>query len=379
MKKSIAAILSLVIMSCGSEKQENSNLIHLFEIRDSLKSVLNATSVELKEVENQIAELDTSAAERKILVSTQLLEPEVFNHFIEVQGIVESDKNITINSEVNGVIKEIKISKGDVVSKGQILIILDSDVIQKNIDEIETAFDLANNIYERQEKLWKQNIGSEIQYLEAKNRKESLELKLKTLKAQKAMATVKAPFDGVVDEVFSKVGEMASPMMPLLRLINDNKMFTVADVSESHLKTVKNGTDANVKIPALDLVVKSKISRVGNFINPYNRTFRIQVDLENKERLLKPNLLSVISINVFHADSAVVLPSSSIQQDPAGQEYVFVVNKNPGNTTSKRMNVKTGLTTNNRTHILEGLTGKEEVIIEGARGLRENERIEISN
>jgi membrane fusion protein, multidrug efflux system len=378
MRTILAAVFSVLIIACGTGK-ENENLTALYHQRDSLKLILDNTTQKLKEVEESIAALDTTIAERLVLVSTQLLEPQKFDHYIEVQGVVESDKNITINSEINGVVRSIRVSKGDLVKKDQVLIVLDSDLIQKNIDEVETSYDLANNIFQRQEKLWKQNIGSEIQYLEAKNRKEALELKLKTLKAQKAMATVKAPFDGVVDEVFSKEGEMASPMMPLLRLINGYKMFTVADVSETHIKTVKAGTNAIVKVPALDLELDSKISRVGQYINPYNRTFRVQVDLDNKTQILKPNLLSVIYIKVFEADSAIVLPSSAIQQDPAGIEYVYIVDRKNPRPFAKRVDIKTGLTTNNKTHITEGLNGSEEVITEGARGLKENERIEISN
>jgi membrane fusion protein, multidrug efflux system len=380
MKKYILPLAACFLIACnGNENSEGNSTANLYRERDSLREVFSAVSDRLKEVETQLALLDTSAQGSRIPVSTILLEPEKFEHFVEVHGVVESEKNVTINAETNGIIKSLKVKKGQAVEKGQVLAFLESEIIQRNIDEVETAYNLAETVFQRQEKLWQQNIGSEMQYLEAKNRKESLEQRLKTLKAQRDLSVVKAPFHGVVDEIFMKEGEMAGPMAPLLRLINNDNYYMTADVPENYLSFIKSNTDAVVKIPSLNMVINSKISRVGQFINPNNRTFKIQINLDNKEMMLRPNLLTVAELKTFEKDSAAVVPSGAVQQDQKGNEYVFITVKNGNATVAKRVDVKTHLTTNNKTLITEGLKGTEEVIVEGARGLKDNDKIEIAN
>jgi membrane fusion protein, multidrug efflux system len=375
---SFALAITVLVTACNNH-EELKGLEQLAQQRDSLKTVYTSIGDKLKEIDAQIALLDTANQTKGVLVSTQQIGLEKFEHFVEMHGILESEKNVTINAETNGTIRSIRVSKGQKVEKGQVLLVLDSDIIQKNIDEIETAYELANTIFQRQEKLWKQNIGSEIQFLEAKNRKESMDQKLKTLKAQRDMSTVKAPFSGIVDDIYPKEGEMASPMSPLLRLINGDKFYMTADVPENYLSVIKNGTDVLVKIPSLNTEVWSKISRVGQYINPNNRTFKIQVNIENKDQMLRPNLLSVMMVKTFGADSAVTVPSAAVQQDVRGIEYVLVVNQNGSTKTAKRIDVKTGLSAKNKILISEGLTGKEEVIIEGGRGLNDNEKIHTIN
>jgi membrane fusion protein, multidrug efflux system len=378
MKKYILPLAAWMLIACnGNESPENTNLTDLIQQRDSLRTVFEDVSVKLKAVEEQLALMDTSAQSAGIPVTTVLLEPEKFQHFVEVHGVVESEKNATINAEANGIIKSINVKKGQTVEKGRVLVVLDNELIQKNIEEVETAYSLAENVFQRQEKLWKQNIGSEMQFLEAKNRKESLEQRLKTLKAQRDLSVVKAPFHGVVDEIFMKEGEMASPMAPLLRLINNDNYYMTADVPENYLSSIKTDTDANVKIPSLNLNFKSKISRIGGYINPNNRTFKIQINLDNKEALLRPNLLTVAELKTFEKDSAAVVPAGAIQQDAKGTEYVFIAERNGKTTIARRVDVKTQLTANNRTLVASGLKGSEEVIVEGARGLKDNDKIEV--
>jgi membrane fusion protein, multidrug efflux system len=380
MKKYISFAIAITVLATACNNQEElKGLEQLAQERDSLKIVYTSIGTKLKEIDAQIALLDTANQTKGVLVSTQQIGLEKFEHFVEMHGILESEKNVTINAESNGTIKSINVSKGQKVEKGQVLVVLDSDLIQKSIDEVETAYDLANTVFQRQEKLWKQNIGSEIQFLEAKNRKESLDQKLKTLKAQRNLATIKAPFSGIVDDIFPKVGEMASPMTPILRLINGDKFYMTSDVPENYLSVIKNGTDVLVKLPSLNMEVWSKISRVGQYINPNNRTFKIQVNIENKDQLLRPNLLSVMMVKTFGADSAVTVPSAAIQQDVKGIEYVWVVNQNGNTKTAKRIDVKTGLSAKNKTLISEGLTGKEEIIVEGGRGLNDNDKIQTIN
>ncbi|MDQ3191382.1 MAG: efflux RND transporter periplasmic adaptor subunit [Bacteroidota bacterium] len=374
----IAAAAIAFTASCNQPDNGNQDLSKLLLQRDSLRGVITSVTEKLKEVENQIALKDTSIQVKSVLVSTTVLKPEKFEHFMEVHGMVQSEKNITMNAEINSVIRSIKVTEGEKVTKGQVLVILDQDIIQKNLAELETAYELANTVFQRQEKLWKQNIGSEIQYLEAKNRKESLEQKQRTLRAQREMAIVKAPFSGIVDEIFPKEGEMASPMSPLLRLMNLDEMHITADLPESYLKTVKKGNQALVKFPSLGTEIDSKISRMGEFINPANRTFKVQIKLDKSSENLKPNLLAVMMIKTFEKDSATVVPSAAIQQDAWGEEFVFIVKKEGDSFYAKKTFVKSGQSYNNKTLIDSGLLGDEIIIIEGARGLKENDKINIS-
>jgi membrane fusion protein, multidrug efflux system len=378
MKKFLPFLFSILLFACNNEQDRQENLKSLYHKRDSLRELFNSVSVQLRDLENTLAQLDTSIQQRSILVSTQQIEPKKFEHFIEIHGVVESEKNAVINAETSGIIKSIRVNKGQKVEKGQVLVVLDADLIQKNIEEVETAYELANTLFQRQEKLWKQNIGSEIQYLEAKNRKQSLEQKLTTLRAQRDMAIVKAPFSGIVDEIFPKEGEMASPMAPLLRIINGEKFYVTADVPEGYLNSIKTGNEVHAKFPSINKEIRSKIDRVGQFINPSNRTFKIQINLDNSAGELRPNLLSVMMVKTFESDSAIVVPSGAIQQDASGVEYVFVVQRNSPATFAKRVNVKTGRSAKGATMIESGLNGTEELIIEGARGLKENEKIEIA-
>ena len=266
---------------------------------------------------------------------------------------------------------------GQKVNVGQTLVILDTEIIQKNIDEVKTAYDLVKTLFEKQEKLWQQKIGSEMQYLEAKNRKESLDQKLETLNAQLDKALIKAPFSGIIDEIFPKEGEMANPMFPVLRMVNLDRVYIVSDVSEDYLGKVKVGSFVRAEFPSLETSFKAKINRIGSYINAKNRTFKVYVDLNNKDNILKPNLLSVLNIRDFEQDSAVVVPSNIIQQDASGADFLFIIEKNSETLKAKKIVVKTGKLYKGETMIKNGLKGDEEIIIKGARSIKGGQEIKI--
>lgn len=375
MKKLILFVsVILLVHSCTRQSGDSSELGKLVGERDSLKSLQKEISSQISDLEERIARLDTSDKKEVALVTSMKLQPRKFEHYFEVQANVESDKTVNINAELPGIVKQIPVSAGQPVSQGQTLIILDTEIIKKNIEEVKTAYDLAKTVYQKQETLWSQKIGSEIQYLEAKNRKESLELKLSTLNSQLEKSIITAPFSGVVDEIFIKQGEVASPMLPLARLVNLEEVYLKADVSEDYIGKVKNGTTAKAHFPSLGISVDGKVSFTGNFINPNNRTFRINVKIPNTDGMLKPNLLSNISILDFDKDSAIVLPSDIILQDALNNEYVFVIEKN-GTAVAKKKIVGTGLTYRGETMIKEGLAAGEEIVLEGARNVRDGEEV----
>jgi len=376
MKRTVIIPITIFLIACGGGDGENSPLSQLKSQRDSLIIVYDETGEQINLLDQRIAELDTTIQTRRMLVSTQKIERQKFEHFFEVHGVVEAKKNATINADVPGVIKQIMVKEGQQVRKGQSLVLLDTEVIKKNIEEVETSYDLAKTIYERQENLWKQQIGSEIQYLEAKNRKEGLQQKLNTLHAQLKKSVISAPFSGTIDEIFPTVGEMAAPQLPLLRLINLENAYIVSDVSENYVSKVSSGNYARVNFSSLDNTwLDARVSRVGQYINPNNRTFKVRIELDNNDnRMLKPNLLAIIRIMDYKQDSAIVVPSKFIQQDAGGNNYLFIVENG---STAKKVEVVTGMSYEGKTLIKSGLKGDEEIVLEGARSIKDGETVEI--
>src|SRR5690606_18584481 len=261
---------------------------------------------------------------------------------------------------------------------GQTLMVINADLIKKNIAEVETRLELAQTTFERQERLWKQNIGSEMQFLQAKNNRDALKNSLQTLQEQLDKTIIKAPFSGVVDAIFTKQGEMVSPGVPVLRLVNLNTMYLKSDVSENYINNIKVGDSVKVSFPSLSgETMFAQISRIGQFVDPNNRTFVIQVDLPNKNGILKPNLLAEISILDFKMDSAIVLPNSLIMQGTGGTEYVFITEKEGNITKAKKQLIKTGMSYNNEILVFNGLSEKAEVVNKGARSLEDGQAVEI--
>ena len=372
---SILTVLSVLVYSCGGGK-EQTDLDKLMTQRDSLRSEQSTILNRIAELDAQIHALDTT--KKLMQVTAMQIERTTFEHFFDIYGNVEADQNVQLFSEVGGEVLSIPVKEGDRVTQGQLLVKVDDEILRKNVEQVETQLRLANDVFTRQERLWKKNIGSEMQYLEAKNTKESLEKQLASMQAQLKKAQITAPFSGVVDEMFTKVGEMAGPGMPLVRLVNVSDVYIKADVSEKYLARVKTGTDVRVRFPDLGLSVDTTISLTGQFINPLNRTFSVRVELNNANEVLKPNLLAVLQIKDFEQDSAVVVPSNLIQQSAKGDEFVYVLEQANGKSLVKRVAVETGISYNNQTHVKAGLTGNEWLVIDGARSVKDGQEVELA-
>ena len=382
MKKLIGGLsITILLGACGAG-DGSGELAKKVTLRDSLQLVAKDLDAQIKKLNQQIAELDTNIIKnkRQVMVNTMEVRRTSFQHFFQVQGVVEADKNILISPEMAGVIQSIQVEEGQQVSQGQVLLSLDTDIIQRNIDEVKTALELAEEFYTRQQKLWEQKIGSEMQYLEAKSRKESLDKKLKTLQTQLAKAVITAPASGMIDEIMPKRGEMVMPGFPLIRLVNLSEVYLKAEVSENYHRYVSKGKNVEVIFPSLKDTVKSKISRVGNYINPDSRTFKINVDLKNPDEMFKPNLLAVIKVNDFEDTAAVVVPSTFLLASSSGKEYVYVIRKEEGKTRARQVSVQSGLSYQGYTMITGGdLKEGEMLITEGARSISEGEEVHVKN
>lgn len=374
MRQITILFIGLFILACGSpEEGANADLKALRKEKDSLLAVKLEIEERINSINQQIGK--QSAGNDLMQVTTLGIKKGDFNHYLEVYGNIESAKNVLVYPESQGIITGINVEEGQQVNKGQLLGTIDSEVLKANLKEVETNLELATTLFEKQKRLFEQNIGSEVAYLEAKTRMESLESTKKTLLAQIEMSQIRAPFNGVVDEVFPKSGEMANPAMPFLRLVNLSNIYVKADVSEEYLTSIKVGSEAIVEITNLDTAIKAKVNQVGQFINPNNRTFKVRIDLENKISQLKPNLLTKIRIKDFEMkEEAIAIPSRMIQQTPDGNDYVMLFKDGM---VEKRM-VKTGISYKTNTLITEGLSDGEILIDKGARSVNDGQKVAMA-
>ncbi len=332
----------------------------------------------IDKLESEINELSPPSEKAKKLVTTTNIDLKDFKRFVEVQGVVESDDIVSVTSEVGGRIIVYRVKEGQYVKKGQLLAKVDLEQIDKQEAELSKSLELAVELYERQSRLWKQNIGSEVQYLQAKNNKERIEKTMETMRFQKRKANVYAPISGVVDKEFLKLGDLAAPGMPIVQIINTKKVKVVANVPESYLGKVKSGEKVTIKFPALDQTTTARVSQLGRTINPANRTFEVEVELPNKSGVLKPNLLSLMLINDFSTTNSVVIPIDLVQQEVSGKQFVYTVVEDPDGPVAKKTYVEIGESYEGEVVITNGLTGSETLITKGARNLSDGEFLEIS-
>ncbi len=316
-------------------------------------------------------------ASKKVSVKIMELSPENFRHFIDVNGTVQAEEEAIISPEVGGQIKYIYIKEGQEVKKGKLLVILNTSLIESNIREVKTSLKLARLTYQKQEELWKEKIGTEMQYLQAKNNKETLENKLHTLQIQLDMAKIKAPFDGIIDNIYVQKGEQAAPGMQILHMVNITKLKIYADVSERYLAHVQKGDIAHISFPAFPgYTLDEKIFRTGKVINEKSRTFRIELKVNNDQKKLLPNLISKIKLNDFSADNSLIVPSHVIKQDVKGS-YLFTAKSNGSSYNVQKIYIGTGVTYEDKTLITSGLSAGDKVIVTGYNLVTNGSEVDI--
>ena len=366
-----AALITLVACG-GTDSGLEGKKAELKEYREEFKELKSKIST----LEEEIAAEDPSTLDRDkaTLVTTEPVPTKTFRHFLEVRGSVTSDRNVSISAEAPAMIQRVLVQEGERVKKGQVLIRQDAETSRRGLEELQTSSELATIRFERQKKLWDQKIGTEIQFLEAKNAKETLERRIASSRSQLANYTIRAPFSGSIDKVFIKEGEMAQPGAPLIRLVSLQDMFIESDVSESYIGEFEVGDTVEITFPSLKQSLTSTISSIGEVIDQNNRTFSIEVKLPGDAKLLRPNLLAVLRIEDFHEPSAVVVPTNLILSDNRG-DYVYVATEQDGQLTAVKKPVERGMTYNNETMITSGLSGNEQLIKEGFREVAEGMRI----
>ena len=374
MKHILLLFILTLVLSCDTAVKESQSLTDLKTKKAGLIEKMDRIGAELKDVEMAISELDT--LKKLMTVTSYKAEIKDFNHYIEVQGTVKADQTIELHAEMGGTVTAILVKEGQNVSKGQILATLDSDVIDNSVLQLNTQLALATTTYERQARLWEQNIGSEIQYLQAKAQKEGLENSMKSLKAQARKMKVIAPFSGIIDQIFAKTGEMTSPQMPFLRLVNLSKVYVESEVTETYLKSIKKGTEVLLNFSSIGISVEASISQVGNFINPNNRSFKTRIDLKNPNNELKANLLADIKINDFKANG-IVIPSRLVQKDRNDKTFVYTIEPQENNHSVVKTYVTEVMSYDNLSFISEGLSENSILVDKGARLVNNNEDVKL--
>lgn len=375
MKKiTILIIAATLVLSCA-DKAKKSSLEELNAQKTILLIKIDSLNTALKSVEEEISKLDSDKNLQTVTVVP--VKNDVFKHFLEIQGVAQANKNIEISPELGGTVTAILVKEGQKVQSGQLLIQLDDSSIKNSINELNTQLSLAKTTFERQERLWKQKIGSEMQYLQAKAQKESLENNLSSLRTQARKMRITAPFSGVVDEIFPRLGELTSPQMPTVRLLNLDKVYVEADVTETYLPIIKEGTETVVHFASINKEIKSKISQVGNYINPANRSFKIRINIDNKDQSIKPNLLADVKIVDFET-KGIIIPATLVQQDQNGDNYVFTVI-----TENKEQKVVKNIITianeyNHEVYVSSGLKENDTLVNAGARFVKDGDKVKIS-
>jgi len=387
MKKIYLALLTtLILASCGEKKEQSlddviatKNLKEIRNKKSELDKQVADISEKIKKLNKEIEKLDT--IKKAPLVTAFSIKNEVFTHFLELQGNVKTKQNVLIYPEMPGTLEKVLVKEGQKVAKGQILAKIDDGGMAQQVAQLEATTALAKTTYERQKRLWGQKIGSEIQFLQTKTNYKAQKNTLAQLKKQLDKSTIRAPFSGIIDEVIKNQGNVVSPGpgSAIFRIVNLSNMYIEADVPETYITNITKGKDVEIQFPVLGKTIETKVRQTGNFINPSNRTFKVEIGVPNQDRSIKPNLTAKLKINDYTSPKAILIPQSIISENAEGKQYVYVVKNIKNNIgTAMQTVVKTGKTQGDIIEILEGISVGDQLIEAGARTVKDGQEVKIS-
>ena len=384
MKKIIHSlyIIAFIIGCSGDQSVSTTELIEAKDLNglktqkeDKLKT-LNAIKMELSQINAAIANLDPS--EKLALISMFEVKPENFDHHIEIQANIKTRQNVLLYPEYNGTLKKVYVEEGQKVKKGKLLAQIDDAGLKNQLEQLQIQTKLSKITYERTQRLWDQNIGSEMNLLQAKATYESQLKSVAQLKKQLQRTQILAPFSGTIDEIVANTGANLLPgQTPVMRIVNLKKMYTEASVPERYLEQVKKGTSATVKIPMLDREYPTTIRQTGNFINPNNRSFRVETLLPNPDEMIKPNLSCKLKINDYSNPEALMIPMRIVKENASGKKYIFKL-KSDGKDQVYRTEqtfVRLGKNSVDKVEVLEGIQAGDLLVDEGATIVENNQRV----
>jgi RND family efflux transporter MFP subunit len=382
-EKIFIAGLIIVLSACGAKNvsiDESPDTIEgKRELLDQKKNQLRQLEQEINALTEDLLAEDPSLKKKKKIVTSEVVESSLFEKYIELEGNVIADEAVNVVAETAGRIIDLKVKEGDYVKKGDLIARLDLETYDKQKAELITQLELAKDIFERQSRLWAQNIGSEVQFLQAKNNKERLEKSLDVLNFQLSKSEVYAPITGVVDRELIKQGEIASPGVPIVQLLNTYNVKVSADLPERYLNVLKRGMSVDVTFPSISHQTKGKVSLLGRSIDPANRTLNFEVDVANPGSILKPNLLAELRLKESTFEDAIVLPIELIQEDVAGNKYVISVSKKGDDLVGKKSFVEVKDVYQGMALLTSGIQVGDQIIIDGARLVADGEGIIVAD
>ena len=381
------SFVAVIMSACGGKGEKSIESIIAEGDLKAIRAKKNEISEKQKALEKEIALLDSVISARDTnkklpLVTALQVERQNFDHYVELQGDVTTKQNVLIYPEVAGTLVRVYVEKGDRVSKGQLLATIDDGGMNSQLQQMKTQLALAKTTYERQERLWEQKIGSEIQYLQAKTSYQAQENTVEQMQSQLSKYSMRAPFTGVIDDVIKDQGTVVVPGGPgseVFRIVNLSNMYIEVPVPETYIADVTPGKKVNVYFPVLGETLESKVRQTGNFINPDNRSFIVEIPVPNKNGKIKPNLTAKVQINDYTNENAILIPQSVISENADGEQYVFLA-KNPDSENialASKTIIETGKTQGDYVEVLAGISNSDNVIQEGARSVKDGQNVKI--
>jgi RND family efflux transporter MFP subunit len=365
---SVAFMLGLA--ACGADKADR-----LAELKKQQAEIQE----EIAKIESELGtgNKKVKAEMKTVPVSVVTIAPDTFRHYLEVQGKVDFDQNVLVSARVPGVLTSMRVERGDRVSKGQVMATIDAQVLDQSVAELRTRLELARIAFEKQKNLWEQQIGTEMQYLTAKNNKDALERSLSGLQRQRDQYNIVAPLSGVVDNVIPNAGEAVAPGAGIIRVVNTSKGKIIAEVSEAYLAKIKKGDQAMVYFPDLNKEVQTTVDVVSQYINPTSRTFTVELRLDSKQQqdiALRPNLIAVVRIQDYKKEGALILPVNLVQKDEQS-EFVYVAVKKGDSYVASKREIETGQAYKGVVEIRNGLTAQDQIITAGYQSLNDGQPV----
>jgi RND family efflux transporter MFP subunit len=381
-------IATLIFASCAEKKEVSvDDVLATNDIKQikSKKAVIDAKqqalAVDLKRLNDKIDDLDEN--KNVPLITTYKVKEEVFTHFIELQGNVQTKQNVLIYPEMPGILQYVYVKEGQNVRKGQVLAKIDDGGMSSQLAQLEANAQFAKTTYERQKRLWDQKIGSEIQFLQAQTSYKAQENAVSQLKSQLGKSTIRAPFSGIIDDVFKERGTVVAPGAgaEIFRIVNLSNMYIETEVPETYIGSITENKIVEVNFPVLGETVTSKVRQVGNFINPNNRSFKIEIGVPSLEGKVKPNLTARLKLNDYTSNNAVLIPQSIISENAKGQQFIYIIKdkKDNNEAVAERLIIETGKTQGDMIEVVKNLNADAEIIMEGARSVNNGQVVKVIN
>ncbi len=386
MKNIIPIFTILLLISCGGDSKEvtidqllATGTVEEIEAKKAeLKAEIATINGDIEQLED-VLEVKNPREKKQVLVTTMAIKDTVFNHFVEVQGNVATKQNVLVYPEYQGTLTRVLVKEGQRVSKGQVLAMIDDGGLSSQVAQAESQASLAKTTFERQQRLWDQKIGSEMQYLQAKTQYESSQNMVAQIKSQLGKTTIRAPFSGIIDQVITDQGTVVGPGVSLFRIVNLNNMYVSAQIPESYLPTITKGKKVKVSFPVLGETIDATVKQTSNYINPSNRTYGIEVEVPNKNGTVKPNLTAKLSINDYTSEKAILIPLNVINENGKGEQYVYTAfaKADDNLVLAQQTIITTGKSQGDFVEVLSGLKAGNQVIVEGARSVKDQQEVKI--